>query len=215
MRQDSSRKRLLTVLALLGVWLAIAGCAQVAEEEPITVAATPELVVPAEVVEAREAVLDFLRQGANECVPPAGVHWRAAAGKAPRGFGVYRFHAEECVMTVSYAVREAGPLYHVALHSGDSGFCWQANVDGDARVVDTGTAAELGPDLAGVAAATCRTQGYEYSVQEQPDGSRCGICTFPDGSQCKAWLFYQGECGPAAQSPVPEQSMSKTTVAKR
>ena len=201
MWQSCSRNFFLTVLILGVLWMG--GCAAVADEVPATVPPTPEVAVPKEVGTARDAVLTFLRQGANECVPPAGVLWHASAGKAPRGFGVYRFQAEACVMTVSYPVNVEEPLYHVALHSGDSGFCWQANVSAQGHVVDTGTAAELGPELAGVAAAYCRTQGYEHEVQEQPDGSRCGVCTFPDGSQCKAWLFYQGECGPADVSLVP------------
>jgi putative hemolysin len=203
MRYGGSKNQLF--IALLGclLWVASSGCVQREGEAPTTVVPTAEIEVPREVLEAREAVLDFLRRGANECVPPAGVHWRAAAGKAPRGFSVYRFHAEACTMTVSYPVAAEEPLYHVALHSGDSGFCWQANVNAHARVVDTGTAAELFAELAEVSAAYCRAQGFAHAVQEQPDGSRCGVCTFPDGSQCKAWLFYQGECGPAGEAFIP------------
>jgi putative hemolysin len=203
MLRIGSRNQFLTILIMCLFCVVVLGCTRVVDETPAGETPTPEIAVPAEVAEAREAVLSFLRDGANECVPPVGVLWHAAAGKAPQGFAVYRFHAEECAVTVSYQVTVEEPLYHVALHSGDTGFCWQANVNSQARVVDTGTAAELVPELASVAAAYCRAQDYEYEVQEQPDGSRCGVCTFPDGSQCKAWLFYQGECKTPEEAVVP------------
>jgi putative hemolysin len=145
-------------------------------------------------VEAREAVLNFLRDGANECVPPAAAHWRSEIGPAPHGFSVYRFHTGDCLMTVAYPLQADETTYHVALHNGTGGFCWQANVSDNGRVVTTGSAATLMPALTEAAAAYCREQGYQYEVQQQRDGSRCGVCTFPDGSRCKAWLFYQEEC---------------------
>jgi putative hemolysin len=187
-----------TWLILSLILLAVVACTQAVGEatlapEPMP---TPGIDAPAGAIRARDAVLDFLRRDANECVPPAGVRWQATPGKMPAGFGVYNFHAESCLITVSYPLSGEEPGYHVGLASGTTGFCWQAIVNERGQVVETGTAAEMAPELATVAAAYCQNQGYDHAVETQPDGSRCGICTFPDGSQCKAWLFYQGECGP-------------------
>ena len=185
------------ILFLIFVFLLTAvGCEQTAVSHPMS--PSPEgITVPWEVTQARLAVLDFLRQGANECVPPSGVRWRAAAGKAPQGFDVYRFTAEDCTMTVSYAL-PAGEetLYHVSLQSSAIGFCWQANVDAAGEIVTTGKAAELMPALANAAAAYCEEQGYRYRIQQEENGSRCGVCVFSEEAACNAWAFFQGECGP-------------------
>ena len=84
--------------------------------------------------------------------------------------------------------------YHVALHNGATGFCYQAHVEPEGQVVATGVRAEMPQPLAGAAADYCLAQGYEYDVQEQSDGTRCGVCTFDDGHSCKAWAYYQGMC---------------------
>ncbi len=143
-----------------------------------------------------KALLDFLRDGANECVLPAGVHWRTSSGKAPEGFGVYRFTAEECIITVSYPLAMEEAIYHVALGERVTGFCWQANVDARGRVLATGGAAGLLPELVNAAAAYCKEQSYRYEIRTQPNGSQCGMCIFPDDSVCNAWMFFQGECRP-------------------
>ena len=75
MLQVSGSNRLLTILTLFLLCAAVFGCTQVADETPAVVAPTPEVSVPPDVIEAREALLSFLRDGANECVPPAGVRW--------------------------------------------------------------------------------------------------------------------------------------------
>jgi putative hemolysin len=129
--------------------------------------------------------------------------WRSEIGSAPDGFGVYRFHSSDCLMTVAYPFQANETVYHVALHNGTGGFCWQANVSGNGRVVTTGSAATLMPELTEAAAAYCQEQGYQYEVQQQRDGSSCGVCSFPDGSSCKAWLFYQEACEPAEVTAAP------------
>lgn len=115
----SQRKSLFYFLTFsIAVWLMIvsSGCATSSNEEALspTPTATPE--APVGVIAARDAVLDFLRDGANECVPPANVRWESTPGEAPEGFGVYRFRASDCLMTVSYALGQAEEsLYHVTL----------------------------------------------------------------------------------------------------
>jgi putative hemolysin len=185
-----------TLAALILVVLAASGCGPAAGEQATTPEPTPGLEAPAGAVRARDAVLDFLRADASCCVPPLGARWQVETGRAPAGYEVYRFHAEGTGMTVSYGAPGDDRGYHVAFHNDDIGFCWQANVDSQGKVVGSGTAAELWPDLADAAAGYCQEEGYDYSIESQPDGTSCGICTFSGGSACKAWLFYQGECGP-------------------
>ncbi len=177
---------------------ALLGCGQTAEQNPPPPATlTPGPGTPEEVLAARRAVLAFLRDGANECVPPPGVIWEIKPANAPHGFDVYRFDSEGCLMTISYPLPPtAETLYHVTLHNNVSGFCWQANVDAEGAIVDTGTAAGMLPELANASAAYCKEQGHTYQVQDQSDGQRCGVCLFDDGGSCNAWAFFQGMCAP-------------------
>lgn len=180
----------LCMLAFIG-----GGCAQ--EEAETNPVATPTsgLRAPDGVIGARRAVLDFLRDGALICVPPAGVSWDTQPGPAPKGFEVYRFESEGCFMTVAYPLPEtAESVYHIAVHNSVTGFCWQANVDKAGEVVATGSRAGMDPALAETAAAYCQAQGYSYAVKEQADGTSCGVCSLEDGRSCKAWAYYQGFC---------------------
>jgi putative hemolysin len=187
-------KKLSSVLVLIVVFVALAGCTSAADEATVT--PTPGVEAPAGVVRARDSVLRFLRADVSCCVPPDGVAWRTAEGQAPDGFRTYLFHTEETLMTVAYALNAADPDYHVGFTNAEFGFCWQAIVDSQGKVVGSGTAAELWPALADAAESSCTAGGYDYAVEDQPDGTSCGVCTLPDGSHCKAWLFYQGECTP-------------------
>jgi putative hemolysin len=185
------------VLCLLGLLAVATACSGTQNHVEPAIEATAATEVPAGVTTAREAVLEFLRSDANCVVPPAGARWTAEAGQAPDNFAVYRFHSDECLVTVSYPLKGETRGYHVGLTNKSTGFCWQANVDAQGKVVNTGAAAELIPELADAAASYCEQGGNQYTVEEQPDGTHCGICTFPDGSHCKAWLYYQGECAPS------------------
>lgn len=191
------KREWILVLALIFV-LSVSGCGETAVADPTpTPPSGAEITAPWAVIQARMTVLDFLREGANECVPPPGVRWRTAVGEAPQGFEVYRFAAEDCTMTVSYPLPADGDtLYHVSLQSKGVGFCWQANVDAAGEIVATGNAAEMIPALTNAAAAYCEEQGYRYQIQEEENGSRCGVCVFSDEAACNAWAFFQGECGP-------------------
>jgi putative hemolysin len=175
--------------------LALSGCAQQAQEAQPAATASPGVRAPDAVLAARRAVVDFLRDGATICVPPAGATWRTSTGAAPEGFEVYLFESEECFMIVANPLPATGEtLYHVALHNSVIGFCWQAHVDADGQIVATGTRAEMPQQLSDAAAAYCLEQGNEHEVKEQADGTRCGVCTFADGRSCKAWAYYQGMC---------------------
>lgn len=176
------------------------GCTQGSNENSATQEPMAQSEVPANILAAQDAVLEFVREGAIICVPPEGAGWRSEPGRAPEGFDVYRFHSGGCFMSVSYAPAAEEPVYHVAIHNDEIGFCYQAYVDDAGHIVSTGTVAELTPELADASAAYCREQGYQYELREQPDGSQCGICVFNDDSSCKAWLYYQEECTPGDDS---------------
>lgn len=191
-RYRESAQRALLILILL---LASAACSRQTQEVGPTPTELPVLRASDQALAARRAVLGFLRDGANECVPPAGVSWQTSAGAAPDGFEVYLFESEGCFMSVASPLPAASStIYHVALHNGVTGFCWQAHVDAQGEVVASGTRAEMPQPLAEAAAAYCVEQGFEYAVREQADGTRCGVCTFDDGRSCKAWAYYQGMC---------------------
>lgn len=185
----------------IGLLFLVVGCAQTAAEPAADLAtATPSLPDTPEtaaVIAAREAALKFLRTSANECVPREGVTWQIAdiGAPPPAGFGVYRFTAEDCIITVSYLLDSAaGDLYHVALGDSVTGFCWQAIVDAAGRVVMTGAQAVAQTDQGNPSAVYCTEQGYTYSVQPQANGVLCGMCVFPDGRACKSWAFFNGQC---------------------
>lgn len=184
-----------TLLLIVLFLLSASACAERAlEAQPVAVA-TPAIRASDQALAARRALLGFLRESANECVPPSGVSWATTIGAAPEGFEVFLFASEGCFISVANPV-PAGEetIYHVALHNGQTGFCYQAHVDSAGRVASTGSRAALPQPLADAAAAYCLDQGYEHDIQEQPDGTRCGVCTFDDGRSCKAWAFYQGMC---------------------
>ena len=193
----------------IGLALVLGGCTAAPNEETgmVTLTATPD--APSAVVEAREAVLDYLRDGANECVPPAGIRWQAVPGMAPDGFNVFRFRAEDCLMTVSYPLDEGDETeYHVTLGDKVTGFCWQATVDVRGLVQDTGLEAQMREELVNAAAAYCTDQGYLYETRTQPDGRECGACVFPDQSACNAWAFFQQECQPG-DIPLTEEAVQE------
>lgn len=193
--------RHLVFMGLIVLWLGVmVGCGGGEVESAATAVTTETVTAPAEVVVVRDAVLDFLRQGANECVPPAGAVWQTSTGGAqtPAGYALYRFTTgDSCTVTISYPLENmAEPLYHVALGHGATGFCWQALVDGRGRVVKTGVAANTDPDIGNPAAIYCQAQGFTFEVVTQPTGLQCGYCVFADGSRCNGWAYLHNECQP-------------------
>jgi putative hemolysin len=195
-------------LIVLLLWLAV-GCAGGVEVPTATAVPTETVTAPAAVVVVRDAVLDFLREGANECVPPVGAVWQTSTGgeQTPAAYALYRFTTgDHCTVTVSYLLEsENDPVYHVALGHGASGFCWQALVDGRGHVLKTGVAANSDPDVGNPAAIYCEAQGNVFEVVTQPNGLQCGYCVFSDGSRCNGWAYLHNECQPGDE-PVDNGS---------
>lgn len=181
-------------VVLISLLLVLGGCAPVAEAALPTPIPEGNIDVPEEVLQARDALLDYVREGANECVPQVGVRWQPSLGVSPQGFAVYQFTADSCLITVSYPLADEGRIYHVALGNPESNFCWQATVNENGRIQTTGVRAELLPEIANAAAAYCKEQGHRYEIQTQADGRECGMCVFDDQSACNAWMFFQGKC---------------------
>lgn len=176
--------------------LVLAGCAP-AGEEPMAPTAT-EPAAPEGVLRAREAVLAFLREGANECVPPAQAGWSVEVdAEPPAGYAVYHFHSGGCMMTITTPAASGDDLvYHVALGDGPTGFCWQAVVDERGRIVLTGGAAQTEPALGNPAAAYCEEHGHRFEVVTREAGEQCGVCVFDDGRMCNGWAYFHGTCTP-------------------
>lgn len=178
--------------------LALVGCAAGGSVAAVEATAEAE-VAPEAVLAARDSVLKFLRRGANECVPPEGAGWRASTGveRTPEGFGLYRFDTGDCVMRVIYPLPATDDtIYHVLLSDSATGFCWQATVDANGRILKTGAEAASEPGPGNPALVYCEQQGYQYELRDVESGTRCGACVFPDGSACKAWDYLLGLCEP-------------------
>ena len=185
--------RRLLIAGLLGVILWLAACAG-----PANVAVTPaptESAAPEGVLQAREAVLAFLRQGANECVPPKQAAWSVEADSAPpAGYDVYRFESGGCRMTITVPRSPGDTIYHVALGDGPTGFCWQAVVDANGQVLLTGNAAQSEASLGNPAQTHCEARGFTYEVVTTAAGQQCGTCVFDNGRSCNAWAYFHGAC---------------------
>jgi len=191
--------RFLWLMAL--TLILVAGCAPATVESPTPPPPTtePEIEVPEGVLAARDAVLDFMHEGAILCVPPENVHWRPSLGDGtvPAGFTVYNFNAEQCEITVTYPEQVSdGTVYHVGLHNDATGCCWQALVDDGGHIIVTGDEAGIIDDPNNPVAAYCTAEGYRYEVRVNEEGCHCGICVFEDDSFCNGWDFFRGECGP-------------------
>lgn len=195
-----------STLCLLMVVAALAACGgQTTVAEP---AVEPEaaLQVPAPVAAAHSAVLDFWRDGASICVPQVGVTWRISTDPVitPPGFGVYRYSAGGCDMTVAYEepINDESTFY-VALGDTTTGFCWQALVNRTGQIIRTGNDAAIDPE-GNPAAIYCESQGFTYEVRERENGVLCGVCVFPDESVCKGWDYFHGTCAPG-DIPLSDQ----------
>ncbi len=194
-----------TLVLLLTVAMLAACGGQTTVVEP-TVEPQPAMQVPGPVAAAHGAVLDFWREGASICVPQVGVNWSISTDPVitPPGFGVYRYSAGGCDMTVAYEepIGEA-TTYYVALGDTTTGFCWQALVNGTGQIIRTGNAAAIDPE-GNPAAIYCESQGYTYEVRERENDVLCGVCVFPDESVCKGWDYFHGTCAPG-DIPLSEQ----------
>lgn len=186
--------RLIVWVGLLG---GLFGCSTAAVE-PAAESAPPTVTAPEGVLRAREAVLAFLRDGANECVPPKQAGWTMEPEAAPpAGYEVYRFESGGCMMTVTTALDPGEDvIYHVALGDGPTGFCWQSIVDANGRILLTGNDAQTDPTFGNPAKNYCEANGYTFEVVTRPGGQLCGVCVFDDARSCNAWAYFHGACTP-------------------
>jgi putative hemolysin len=183
------------LIIFLGLIIALGGCSQAATEPTAATTPTP-IPAPAGVMMAREAVLAFLREGANECVPPKQAGWTMQTeDDPPAGYEVYRFESGGCMMAITVATDpEEQGHYHVALGDGPTGFCWQAVVDATGQILLTGNAAQTDPTFGNPAQAYCEARGYSFEVVTRAGGDLCGMCVFEDGRACNAWAYFHGAC---------------------
>lgn len=201
-----SRRGIAAVFILAIALLALPACGTESETAAGDVETPPAEDIPAGVINARESVLDFLRQGANECVPPVQAGWTPdEVVNPPDGYDVYRFLSGGCAMTITVASKATDdPTYHVALGDGATGFCWQSVVDAQGQILLTGNAAQTDETLGNPAKAYCEQQGYTFEVVTLGSGQLCGKCVFEDGRSCNAWAFFHGACTPEnAEETVP------------
>jgi putative hemolysin len=56
------------------------------------------------------------------------------------------------------------------------------------------------------ASVYCEEQGYRLEIRTDAQGNQYGVCIFPDGSECDEWMYYRGECTPAAEQVQPESA---------
>jgi len=187
----------IAILAIAVFVVTLAACGET--ETPPTAISTNQVEVediPAGVLDAREAVLEFLRDGANECVPPRQASWTAdAIASPPAGYDVYRFHSGNCAMTITLSEEVTDDqVYHVALGDGATGFCWQAVVDQRGQILLTGNAAQSDPSIGNPAQLYCEQEGHTFEVFTSEAGQICGKCVFADGRSCNAWAFFHGAC---------------------
>lgn len=194
-----------TILAVLLLGTAMTACGG-ATEPPAAAPTAPADDAPAGVLRARDSVLDHLRDGANECVPPKQATWTADdVANPPDGYDVYRFLSGGCALTITTAAEATDePIYHVALGDGATGFCWQAVVDDRGQILLTGSAAQTDPTLGNPARNYCQAQGFTFEMVTLASGQQCGQCVFDDGRACNAWAYFHGACTPEnAPEPAP------------
>ncbi len=200
-------RRLADLLAICIIVLAATACGSSAE--PAANGFTPTAPaddVPDGVLMAREAVLEQLRDGVNECVPPKQASWNLdVVPNPPDGYDVYRFLSGGCAITITTTTEtKEDQVYHVALGDGATGFCWQAVVDNRGRIILAGSEAQTDPTIGNPAKNYCEAQGFTFEMITLPSGQMCGKCTFDNGLSCNAWAFFHGACTPEnAPTAVP------------
>jgi putative hemolysin len=62
--------------------------------------------------------------------------------------------------------------------------------------------------IANPASVFCAQNGGTLNIVTAADGSQGGLCVFPNGSQCEEWAYYRGECSPANQTTVSNQTVT-------
>ena len=183
--------------------LALPGCTAPQEAESAEIEPA-QIDVPDDVITTRDIAVEFVRQAAAICVPPAGATWQASkpANTATEGAHVYRFVNGDC--TVSVAFPDPAPAditYYVSLRNAGTDFCWQALIANSGEILSTGyETVEL--EAENPATAFCEAEGYKYDIITKADGEPCGACLFDDGTACNAWDYLYGTCSPG-DNPLP------------
>lgn len=186
-----------TLLFAVFIAWGIAACRPAAAAPISTPTAIPEPEISSSVIAARDAVLDFMREGAIISVPNENAPWHANLGPAAEGFEVYQFSGNNVLLSVSYPLEETSDMfYHVTLTNLDIGLCWQANTDPKGHIIATGIDASMFPELITASSDYCQAQGFQYDKNPKAEENQCGTCTFKDNSTCNAWAYYQGFCQP-------------------
>ena len=193
----TTHRRLMLALALLLLGLLVASCAGSSPvDAPVQNADVEDDKIVNEVLAARDAVLDFMREGAIISVPQEGAPWTASDGPTAPGYKVDQFSGNNVILTVTYEEEQPDDaVYHVTLNNLDFGLCWQANVDDKGEIIATGMGADMFAELIVAAADHCVESGFSY-VRNPDEENQCGSCVYPDNSTCNAWAYFQGFCQP-------------------
>ena len=198
---------LILLLPILLLAVALNGCATAPPPAP-TATPGPDAGTPAEIVAARTAAVDYLREGARCFVPGRLSLFRPITDgtyTTPAGYDVYRFQAENCLVTVTaQSPRPSEPLYHVAIGDQDTGYCLQAVVSPNGAVLRTGTAAAEARTPGNFSAAYCEEQVYATTSLSATTVTHCGALRLPRWHFLPQLGVFSGVCAPgeAASKPI-------------
>jgi putative hemolysin len=198
-----NKQRAARPIILIFIFLSFGGylsaCNQGETVDP-TAIPNPEsaITVPEDVVMAREAALDYLREIAAIVVPGSDVPWEVTQ-RAPEYFDgteVFLFQSEEYRLTISYpTAADENVVYYAALRNQTLDFCWQAFIDANGQV-ETTDYEELEPELVNPARVHCEENGYTYELRTREDGRICAACVFDAENACNSWDYFHGTCVP-------------------
>jgi hypothetical protein len=149
--------------------------------------------------EARDSVLQYLRENSPETAPPTDIVWQEENVTGPEvpGLSSYRYTYQPWVITVSYpqAAQET-MTYEVELSNSEAGWYWQGSVASDGTVEETAPAQQITQEMSQEAARdfvmSCSTfsfDGIEQSLTlSQTLTGKCPFC----------WLFvFDFDCSHA------------------
>jgi hypothetical protein len=101
---------------------------------------TPAAEIPAPVLAARSAALDFLRGAYPDEAPPQDMLWtaRTTAPLGLSGVSYYEFASDPWLLAVSaVTVSAQDVLFELNLDNSDTGFSWSGKLDGDYAVFES------------------------------------------------------------------------------
>jgi hypothetical protein len=187
----SSRKRLLCI-----VWMTVlvvaagAGCGNPVETPTPTPTQPPNL--PAEVLAARDAALDFLRQIYPDKAPLAGIGWAGRDTTPPGtpGLSSYEFTSGNWLMTVWIPVLSVQTvIYEMALDNQDIGLRWVGKLREDYTVLESNLNVSF--DVLVVRDLVLFYYRENYGADAPPEGLVwVGERTTPEGSVGHEWCQF-------------------------